>query len=96
MSANLRGVRSPHTHLAQVGVTDGGVAGRQHRKLAVFDNELKSEHGVQIIAVFITLRIHYCAGGNLGRESVCSSYGQEGTVKRIGSDTVELTDGNYV
>ena len=55
--ANLRGVRSPHTHCAQVGVTDGGVAGRQHRKPDIFDKEFLNEHGVQIIAVFIILRI---------------------------------------
>ena len=55
-SDNLRGVRSPHTHPAQVGATDGGVAGRQHRKPDSFDKEFVIEHGVQI-AVFITLRI---------------------------------------
>ena len=57
VSDNLRGVRSPHTHPAQVGATDGGVAGRQHRKPDRFDKEFRIEHGVQINAVFSTLRI---------------------------------------
>ena len=69
-SDTLRGVRSPHTHLAQVGATDGGVAGRQHRKPDSFDKEFMNEHGVQIIAEFITLRILFVRVENFGRNSL--------------------------